>query len=144
MYDCEINAGDFRVVRGGHIQTLSGYRKLVQEMSHALLTPLGTDRFHVNYGSLLEESIGSPLNEEELFAIKIEVRRVLRELQLQHAELIRQIRAGEQVGTITPEELLYEVVSIKVTQEQTMVLVQVEFKTASSGDLSNLAVTVAV
>lgn len=76
MYTLQLRNGDF-VLGSGGFQTITGASKVVQDLRCALVEPVGNDRFHPGYGSLLQDFIGEPLDEILAFSVQQEVARVV-------------------------------------------------------------------
>ena len=68
--------GDLVVAPGGYT-TLTTAAKIRQDMALGLGEPLGNDRFHPEWGSVLPTYIGQPVNEETEMLVQAEVARII-------------------------------------------------------------------
>jgi phage baseplate assembly protein W len=68
--------GDLVVAPGGHT-TLTAAAKIRQDMALALGEPLGNDRFHPEWGSVLPTYIGQPMDAETEMQVQSEVARIV-------------------------------------------------------------------
>ena len=71
-----LSNGDLVVGSQGH-SMVTGSSKIRQDMALALGEPLGEDRFHTQWGSVLPSYIGSPLTDDVEALVRAEVSRVL-------------------------------------------------------------------
>jgi phage baseplate assembly protein W len=67
--DLDLSGATYTLVRGAG--------KVKQDLAVAMLEPLGTDRLHPRWGSMMASYIGSNINPTNLFAITAEVRRIV-------------------------------------------------------------------
>lgn len=141
MYDLKIQSGDLVLANGGEPVYVLGGEKLEQEMSHILLTPLGADRFHPDYGSSLEDSIGLPLNDERGFQLSLDARSALFYLQNLHANLVNRIRTGDLRSTLVANELLYEVDDITYSSEGDTLFLKALYRPVGDDKLQLLSVS---
>lgn len=68
--------GDLALGEGGY-RTLTGSARIRQDLALAMAEPYGHDRFHPEYGSVLANYIGQPLDAELELLVRSEVVRVL-------------------------------------------------------------------
>jgi hypothetical protein len=71
-----LSNGDLVVGHQGH-STVSGSSKIRQDLALALGEPLGDDRFHPEWGSVLPFYIGGPVSDDVQAIVRSEVSRVL-------------------------------------------------------------------
>lgn len=71
-----LSNGDLVVSQHGHA-TISGPSKIRQDLALALSEPLGDDRFHTEWGSVLPSYIGLPITGQTQSLVQSEVSRVL-------------------------------------------------------------------
>lgn len=72
-----IQNGDLVLGQGG-FQSVRGEHKVRQDLSFALREPLGIDRFHPDWGSVLEEQIGHAIGPLTEALIRDEVTRIIK------------------------------------------------------------------
>ena len=75
-YSLMLSGGDLSTA-SSMLQTVSGTEKLKQDIHAWLTEAYQIDRFHPKYGSLMTSYIGQPMNVDSVFAIQVEVARVL-------------------------------------------------------------------
>jgi len=68
--------GDLVVGPNGHA-TITTAPKIRQDLALALGEPLGNDRFHTEWGSVLPTYIGQPMDDETDVAVRAEVARII-------------------------------------------------------------------
>ena len=89
MKTLAVIGGDLVVGATGH-QTISGARKIRQEMALHLGEDYGTDRFHPEMGSILPEYIGGLIDDETQMLVRAEAARVVRQyVAIQDREVLR-------------------------------------------------------
>jgi phage baseplate assembly protein W len=80
--------GDLVVTPAGH-KTISGAARITQDLRCALIEPLGNDRFHRDWGSIIRSYIGQTLTEEVALLVESEANRVLQNYVLvQRAQVL--------------------------------------------------------
>ncbi len=124
-YSLKITDGDLDMSTGV-LKRVGGLDKLTQDLSLWLREPYGTDRFHPLYGSVLDQYIGSIINDLSEHHIKTEVVRVLNAYQQIQYESMR-----ANPSKYTLDELLDTVDSVEVKVSYDSVYVDVRFTTAS-------------
>jgi len=86
--------GDLVVGANGHTTT-TGHAKIRQDLALALGEPLGNDRFHLEWGSVLPTYIGQPMDEETNMLVKAEVARIIdQQMAIQQREITRDANGG--------------------------------------------------
>jgi phage baseplate assembly protein W len=120
--------GDLVVTPTGH-RTISGSAKIRQDLALALGEPLGDDRFHRSWGSMLLSYIGQPIDTTTNALIRAEVSRVLAQYVSVRDEYIL---ADQQTGSrsrFDTSDVVSEVLGISATQEFDTIKVQVSLRT---------------
>lgn len=68
-FDLEITDSDLSIRPDGAIKTVTDTPKLRQDVLKAIITPLGTNKFHPWYGcTISDDNIGEPFSEDLRFA----------------------------------------------------------------------------
>lgn len=94
MKTLALRDGDLVVAQTGHA-VVSGAAKIRQDLALALGEQLGNDRFHVQWGSILADYIGTPIDDETEFEVRNEVARVLAQyIAIQDQEVYRDYLDG--------------------------------------------------
>lgn len=119
------------MLEGGGYALVTGSDKLKQDLSLALEEPIGTDRFHRMWGSVLDSLIGQPNGPALVAMVQTEVERVLSNyLTVQQALLSRDALAGR-----TPRygsgEVIQSVDSVQVSTSFDTISVLITLTTLS-------------
>lgn len=116
--------------------TVGGYTKLVQEMSAALREPLGVDRFHPTWGSLLPEFIGHGIGVLAEVAIRSEIYRVLQNYISMLAENVKRDTTSSSQARYGADEIIKDIQAVEIRQELDRFHIRVSIVT-----LANASVT---
>lgn len=76
MFTLRLTDGDLSIGNDGFAKA-TGPDRISQDLRCALLEPLGTDRFHPGYGSMIDSFVGSVLDPGDEFQAHQEVVRVV-------------------------------------------------------------------
>lgn len=134
-----IEHGDL-ILEGTSLATVSGTRKMTQDIGCEILTPMGTDEAHPDFGSLLEGGINPEGNYVEGvigdvdwnrvgLVVQAEIQRITNEYQRQQISRNQEDGAVYGKPTITPDELLVSVDNIELTQAEDNLLVVITITT---------------
>lgn len=86
--------GDLVVSPDGYT-TVTLAAKIRQDMALALGEPLGNDRFHIDWGSVLPTYIGQTMDEETTMLVKAEVARIIeQQMAIQQRDIAADVLAG--------------------------------------------------
>lgn len=78
----------------GH-KTISGSAKVRQDLALALGEPYGNDRFHPQWGSVLSEYVGRPIDSDTEMLVRSETARVVQVyIDIQRVEIVEDALAG--------------------------------------------------
>lgn len=120
-YTIAIEDGDIQL-KGSTMGIVSGLDKLHQELSVWLRERYRSDRFHLTYGSILDNFIGGVIDSGTVAEIRSEVMRILQNYQAV------QLRAFKtEPGLFSRDELLVSVDDIETRVEYDRVLVTIRF-----------------
>lgn len=147
-YSFHLSQGDLNPAGHNGAAIVTGQNKLIQDLRNALLEPRGTDPANPAYGSTLDgglnpdgsvtaTNIGEPITRERMARIEAEVRRVLSTHQTEQLERIK--RENAKYGgktTVTPAELLHDIVSVDTVSIMDTVLVRCNIRTQQGRILS--------
>lgn len=118
-------------IKGSVLGIVYDTSKLEQDLQTWLKERYGCDRFHTNYGSILDNFIGSAINDQSAYQVEAEVTRVLLNYQaLQRRKLV------EQPQSLSAAEILYSVDSVDAKTFYDTVYVSIRVRTASKAVLS--------
>lgn len=124
-YSLMLSGGDLSTA-SSMLQTVSGTEKLKQDIHAWLTEAYQIDRFHPRYGSLMTSYIGQPMNVDSVFAIQVEVARVLSNLQSYQKQMYQQ-----DPTLYSPDELLDYVDDISTVFDQDRLRIGITFRTAT-------------
>lgn len=124
-YSLMLSGGDLSTA-SSMLQTVSGTEKLKQDIHAWLTEAYQIDRFHPKYGSLMTGYIGQPMNVDSVFAIQVEVARVLSNLQSYQKQMYQQ-----DPTLYSPDELLDYVDDISTVFDQDRLRIGITFRTAT-------------
>lgn len=120
-YTIAIEDGDIQM-KGSALGIVSGLDKLHQEMSVWMRERYGSDRFHLTYGSILDNFIGGVIDDGIVAEIQSEVMRVLQNMQ---ALQLRALKGSPEL--LSRDELLVSVDDIEARVEYDRVAVTIRF-----------------
>ena len=125
-YSLAIADGDL-AKRGSQMALVFGVNKLKQDMNCWLLEQYGTDRFHVNMGSILQEFIGGVVSGSTSVEVQSEILRVLQNYQ---AVQVKRFRENPQ--KLSPSELLVSIDDVSVSIDYSVVRATVKLRNGSN------------
>ena len=127
MKALRLEGGDL-VVGAGGFETLSGPTKVAQDLRLALGEPMGNDRFHPGFGSVLDTFIGQTQDDDITFQVEQEVLRVTSNYSLVQEDLIRRAVWSNQPARNT-DEVFGRVSAIKFTSHPAMISAEIMVET---------------
>lgn len=113
-------------LKGSHLGLAYGRPKLIQDLTLWLTERYRSDRFHSNYGSILDNFIGEVIDPLTSAEVEAEVNRVL-----QNYQMVQYRRMQEDPTTLSPEEVLVDVEDIKAKIDYDSVIVVISIVTGS-------------
>lgn len=137
MKSWQVSGGDLVIGQGG-FQTVTGAARIIQHIRHALSEPLGIDRFHPGWGSLIDEFVGQPLNEGTAWELEQEVNRVIGNFMAVQNEKINRAAARGNSSLYTRADVLSEVSSVDVTYRQDQASILITVSTLSGDEVSTV------
>ena len=100
--------------------------------------PLGVDRFHPRWGTILEDFIGEPISQESEMRVRAEIQRLIQNYVVMQT---RQIQADHDAGRrprFRPSEIVTDVAGIDIQQRYDRLNVRVHLLTASGEEVTVL------
>lgn len=119
------------VIGPGGFTTIEGTRKTYQDLSILVREPYGGDRFHPQWGGILEDFVGQPISQMTQAHIKGEIQRLLQNYIVMQA---RQIAADRSLGRrprYGPGEVIERVEDIRLQQAFDRINIKVTVRTLS-------------
>lgn len=131
-FSLAVENGDL-VMRGSQLGIVHGIDKLKQDISLWLRERYRGDRFHSQYGSILDSFIGSVISEDTVGMVQSEVMRVLQNYQAMQLRVLR-----ENPERFSADEVLVSIADIRTRIQYDSVIVTIQFITGSKqvGQLS--------
>ena len=118
------------MISGDKYALVAGAARVQQQVGLALQEPVGTDRFHPQWGSILDQMIGTSMTKDITERVKTEVYRVVKNFSaLQNNALQR----GASVGikpVIIPDEIITAVTGVAVEQVRDSINIKISIGTA--------------
>lgn len=140
-FSLQIENGDL-ALNGTSLGTVEGARKLTQDLSCGIMTPMGTDEAHPAFGSLLEGGftpegryVEGIIGENDWnrvgLVVQAEIQRICNEYQLQQISRNKNDAAVYGKTTLTPPEILVGVEGIQMQQAEDNLLVTLALNTGN-------------
>lgn len=136
-WSLEVRNGDL-VVDSARLGEVKGHRKLVQDLSHWILEPMGTDNLHMRYGSIIDGGLKDGVQQQSMIGstnsrfvwaeLQSEINRIVKEYQRMQLNRARTDKYTLSNSTLTRDEVLYSVQSIDFNQAEDKIIVSVSIK----------------
>lgn len=134
MKTLEIRAGDLALAPGGYAM-LTGRAKMKQDLAVAVREPLGCDRFHPNWGSVLGEMIGGISGDDTKGRILAEINRLIFNYSaVQNDQFAGTYSSGQPL--YTNDEVISAVTGIKITAREDAFYVRVSLVTMANNTVT--------
>lgn len=135
MKTLALKNGDLVVESGGH-KTVSGSTKVAQELYLSLGEPYGSDRFHRDLGSVLDDFFGQPINDMTEAMVKAEVIRVVRSyIETQRLQVLEDHLESRQ-SRFDASDVVAEISHVDVTVDYDKILVKLALRTATGSQVA--------
>lgn len=129
-----LDDGDL-VLGSGSFETVTGPTKLRQDLSYAMREPIGTDRFHPGWGSILPSLVGEPITDTLLTRVEGEVRRVLDNYVVVQRDRMSRDRRSGQPSRFTSGEVIDTVKAVSVRPDWDRVHVRADIRTLTADEV---------
>ncbi len=113
MKQLSIQDGDLVLGQGG-FAVVTGQAKVRQDLGCALREPVGTDRFHPGYGSMLPNYIGRPIDSATASIIKSEVYRVVKNYMVSRMAEIQDDHINGRKPLYNSDELIQNIDEVRI------------------------------
>lgn len=135
MKTLQLRNGDLVIGPNGH-ETVTGGSMVAQDLRCALGEPVGNDRFHPGYGSVLESFVGQILDPTALFMAEQEVNRVVANYAAIQSDRIQRDALSAARSRFTTADIISSVGQVSVTSNIDAVQVEIAIKTMSGQDVA--------
>lgn len=138
-FDLKIEGGDIRIEPDGSLSTVIDNYKLRQDIVKILLTKLGENKFHPNYGSEVGAIKIGYISDQELLEIdlKASVEEAVRKIMsLQKGQTLRQY--------VTPGERIISILNVSAERDNVDPRLYSMFITVQTGALTTITESVTV
>lgn len=122
-YSLSLEKKDLRTI-GSQLGIVFGLEKLSQDLDSWLREGFQTDRFHPNYGSVLDSYIGTLIDDSSQFHIEQEVFRVL-----QNYQSVQMVRLKENPSRFSYDEILGDITSVTSVIQYDAIIVTISYTT---------------
>lgn len=133
MRNFAIQNGDLVLGHGG-FQAVSGTAKVRQDLGIALREPLGCDRFHPRWGSVLPNFVGEPITKRIGAQVEAEVYRVVRNYMATKANQMQTEFLRGQKASLTADEVVVNITKVDVAWNMDRLFIRVSLETAGGGN----------
>lgn len=135
MKTLALKNGDLVVESDGH-KTVSGSTKVAQELYLSLGEPYGSDRFHRDLGSVLDDFFGQPINDMTEAMVEAEVIRVVRSyIETQRLQVLEDHLESRQ-SRFDASDVVAEISHVDVTVDYDKILVKLALRTATGSQVA--------
>lgn len=128
MKTLRLRHGDL-VPGSGGVETVTGAPMLIQDMRAALGEPMGNDRFHPGWGSVIDEFIGAPLDEATRFDVEQEVNRVVGNYMAVQEDNLRRDAMSDRAPRYSSADVIAQVREVKVEARQDRIGITIVIET---------------
>lgn len=123
--------GDLDTGPGG-FTLITGASKVKQDLSVALREPLGCDRFHTKWGTVLPEIIGEAISDEARLRVHSEVTRLVANYVAVQSDLIVADYSRNRRTRYSADEIVSGIKEIIIRQEMDRLYVKVVVTTSTN------------
>lgn len=130
MKTFQLRNGDFVVGAGGFVE-ITGTQKVYQDLAVLVREPYGEDRFHTDWGGILDEFIGTAIDTQAVAEVRNEIQRLIQNYIVMQSNQISADNAMSRRPRYSPEEIVVGVDSIDVNTTYDKINVRVRIRTAA-------------
>lgn len=135
MKSLAIQNGDLVLGPDG-FATVSGASKVRQDLGIALREPVGSDRFHPQWGSLLPRYIGNPIGDTTIMVVRSETYRVIQNYVYIQAAAVRDDVSRSRKARYGASEIIKDIQKVDVRQDHSRLMVKVHLVTLGNDDVT--------
>lgn len=131
MKSLMIRNGDI-VLEAGEYREVSGEPKVRQDLGIAMREPYGCDRFHAQWGSLLDSYVGQPITAAAEGLIRAEVARLIKNYMAGQQTTMQSDELARRPSRMSSNEVIREVTAIKIDQDFDTIHVKISLTTLAN------------
>lgn len=126
------------LLTGDQYAMVEGAARVQQHLGLALREPFGSDRFAPKWGSTLPHRIGTPIGKSTANDVRAEVVRVIKNHMIVQNDQLRSRAMQGLSATLTASEVITQLVSVTIRQQQDTFIVKVDLATAGKQQITLL------
>lgn len=144
-WSLEVRNGDL-TVGNARLGEVKGHKKLIQDLAHWLLEPMGNDNLHPGYGSIIDGGLQNGVEKPSMIgltdspflktALQAEINRIVREYQGMQLNRAKSDRFTLNSSTLNRSEVLFSVLSVNMIQRQDSLLVRIDIQNGAGEEIS--------
>jgi phage baseplate assembly protein W len=135
MKNLKVKKGDLIVSSARKAELVYGEEKLIQDLSHWLLEPLGTGFTTPGFGSILYRFIGTARSERLQIEAENEVERILALYQADQIQKVKGAQLSNRLFIFSKKEILADIMRVESAFDMDMVRIKAFIKTAANTGL---------
>ena len=113
MKTLALSGGDLTLGSGG-LQMISGSAKIRQDLALALVEEYGSDPYNPEWGSVLPQYVGTPVDADTQLLVQSEVNRILQQYITNQQAMLNAAAVNGQATTLTTADVVQSVDSVSV------------------------------
>jgi hypothetical protein len=134
MKSLKIVNGDLAIGAAG-FEEVEGEAKVRQDLGIAVREPYGCDRFHPQWGSLMDTYVGGPITEEIKNLVVAEAMRIVANYSYNQQAIMQGDELDGRKARFSSNEIIREVTAIEVQQTMDAIHVRVRLETLTSTEV---------
>jgi len=135
MKNLKVKKGDLIVNSARKAELVYGEEKLVQDLSHWLLEPLGTGFTTPGFGSILYRFIGTARSQRLMIEAENEVERILSLYQADQVQKVKGAQLNNRLFIFSKKEILADITKVESASSEDIVRIKAYIRTAASSSL---------
>lgn len=142
MKSLQVSRGDIALGSNRRVSTVYAKSKLLQDLSHWLLEPLGTSSTTPSFGSRINELAFGENTSAQSLILKDEITRVLTLYQNLQFERVKVAQKNGELKSWSKQEIIASILAVDVEMKLTTAIVTIKISTlASTTESISLSIT---
>ena len=130
MKTLALSGGDLQVSATGH-QTISGTPKIRQELALSLGEAYGADKYHPEFGSILDDFFGEPISDLTQSSVESEVIRVIQQYIAIQQQQVLQDNLAQRASRFDASDVVTGITGVNAQVSYDTIKVTVTLQTAA-------------